>query len=132
MKILMMCFYLTVIFILILTNSCTQDSNPVGIDTGSRPDAFSNIWHDVNEPNHEFSLLQIDTTVVHGLFKGQEEWPDSNIFNADIIGEYTSNNVEFYSQRAFDNFVKFTGTITNDTTMELKYFGIKITIKKGS
>lgn len=125
-------FFLWLVFILFFITSCTNDSNPVNTDSGEIPPPFSNIWHDINEPTHEFSLQQIDTGVIHGLFFGNEEWPDSNIFQAQIVGEFTNKDISFYSVRSFGEYVKYSGKITTDTTMDLTSSGRKITIKKGS
>ncbi len=123
---------LLIIFILLFINSCTKDSNPVNGDSGEVPPPFSNLWHDINVPAHEFFLQQIDVGVTHGLFSGNETWPDSNIFQAQIVGEFTNKDISFYSIRSFGEYVKFSGKITTDTTMDLTSSGRKITIKKGS
>ena len=117
------------IIILIFVNSCTKDSNPVNSDTGGFVPNFDNTWFDINDSTHTFSLQQSDRNVTHGLFFGIEDYPDSNIFDANIIGVFNNREIEFNS-RIQSNPVKFIGTITSDTTMDLTYFGIKITIKK--
>ena len=55
----------------------------------------------------------------------------TQIFLDDIIGVFTNNDLEFDSQRGAKT-VRFTGTITSDTTISLTYFGRMITLRKGN
>ncbi len=131
MKALKIIYSIIFFFIFFSLSSCTTtDENPVDSGGDFVPN-FDNIWHDVNAETHTFQLQQSDRNVNHGLFKGSENYPDSNIFDSQIIGVFTNRNIEFNSLRDSRD-VKFIGTITSDTTMDLTYFGRKIKIKKGS
>ncbi len=120
-------YLLTVLFVCL--NSCTTDSNNP-VDTGGVIPNFDNDWHDINDLNHTFSFFQIDKGVNHGFFNGSEIYPDSNI-SGDLLGVFTNNDLEFDSQRGA-TIVRFNGTITSDTTMNLTYFGRSITLRKGN
>ena len=109
--------------------SCTADANNP-VDTGGVIPNFDNDWHDINDLNHTFSFFQIDKGVNHGFFNGSEIYPDSNI-SGDILGVFTNNDLEFDSQRGAKT-VRFVGSITSDTTMDVTYFGRKITLRKGN
>ena len=53
------------------------------------------------------------------------------IFQVDITWSIYNNDIEFDSQRGAI-IVRFNGTITSDTTMNLTYFGRSITLRKGN
>ncbi|MEO8399343.1 MAG: hypothetical protein ABI550_05935 [Ignavibacteriaceae bacterium] len=119
-----------VLFLFFFSNSCTESTNPVDGGGGDFVPLLDNVWRDTLDANHTFQLQQIEQNVTHGFFKGKEDNPDSNIFNANIIGVFTNQDIEFNSERPAGP-VKFIGTILSDTTMDITYYGRKISLKKG-
>jgi len=100
-------------FLLIM---CNQENNPIG---GNTPvlDPLTNTWTNQADSNNTFFFITFDSTVVRGIFWGNEDNPTQG--NNDLCGFFDGTYVEFDVKRPFGERTKFKGSFINSDRMEL-------------
>ena len=75
---------------------------------------FTNLWHDVQNDQHTFSLNSTDDSTASGTFTGEEDHPTLGISQLD--GTFNHSNVTMTIHRAAGNLV-YTGRFTARDTI---------------
>ena len=107
----------TLILLSFLLIMCNQVNNPVGGNT-SVLDPITNTWTNQADSSNTFFFITFDSTVVQGIFWGNEDNPTEG--NNDLSGFFNDTYVEFDVKRPIGSRTKFTGSFINSNRMELK------------
>ena len=102
-----------VVAVLIVAGACS-DSGPAGNDDFLP--IITNIWHNVADVSHEFSLNSPDDSTASGTFTGTEDHP--SLGQSNLSGTFLHSEIEFTIARPAGA-LKYSGQFTHRDTMRL-------------
>lgn len=105
-----------VLGVFLLTNNCTEESNPIDPNTPVI-DPITNTWTVQSDSSYTIFFVTYDSSATRGVFWGTEEHPTEG--SHDLCGFFDGTYLEFDVQRPFGSRTKFSGKFIDSNRMEI-------------